>query len=230
MTRRMREPDFVAEMEAGVFASHIGPVNDLVRELRAERPDLSMPFIAPHYDATSARVLSLLSNPGPKADGQFGSGFLSVENDDSTAERLGALYSTVGLGHAHVLPWNAFPWFVHDQYPNGLPLHQIASCQDALRRLLQAAPRIRSIVAHGGDAHRAVRMFARNPVHRSLIADRSMRFWETKHTGDRAFSAAPVERERRFEEIAGVYWDAMAWAGLNSKWITGVVAMDKLAT
>lgn len=224
MARRMRDPDFVAEMKAGALAPHIAPVNKLVNALRKERPQLSMPYVAPHYDATKARVLSLLSNPGPRADGEAGSGFLSVENDDSTAERLGALYHRVGLSETNVLPWNAFPWFVHEAHPNGLPLEFVLSGQDALHRLLQVATGVRAVVAHGGDAHRAVRAYARDPERRQLIEQRQLRFWETRHTGDRAFSADVNERERRLEEVAGVYWDAMSWAGLDSTWSTGVAA------
>lgn len=218
----MRDPEFVAEMRAAAFEPHIAAVNELVRALRQERPDLSMPFVAPHYDATRARVLSLLSNPGPRADGGQGSGFLSSENDDGTAARLGAIYERVGAGSADVVPWNAFPWYVHEAHPNGLPLSLVAEGQSALHRLILAVPGIRSVVAHGKDAQRAANLYFRDPAHRSLIESRSMRSWTTRHTGDRAFSASATERERRFEEIAGVYWDAMQWAGLRPTWITGV--------
>lgn len=218
----MRDPAFRAEMRATAFAPHIAPVNELVKALRQERPDLSMPLVAPHYDATTARVLSLLSNPGPRADGERGSGFLSTENDDGTAERLGTIYERVGARPIDVIPWNGFPWYVHDAHPNGLPLHLVAEGQSALHRLLLAVPGIRSVVAHGKDAHRAASLYFRDPEHRPLIKSRGMRSWTTRHTGDRAFSAPPAERERRFEEIAGVYWDAMRWAGLRSTWITGV--------
>lgn len=218
----MQYPKFLAEMRATAFEPNIAAVNGLVQELRGERPDLSMPLVAPHYDATTARVLSLLSNPGPRADGERGSGFLSVENEDGTAERLGAIYERVGVRFADVIPWNAFPWYVHEAYPNGLPLSLIAEGQSALHRLLLAAPGIRSVVAHGKDAQRAADLYFRDPAHQSLVQSRRMRSWTTRHTGNRAFSASATERERRFEEIAGVYWDAMQWAGLRPTWITGV--------
>lgn len=220
----MREPDFRAEMQALVKAAHISRVNDLVDDLREERPDISMPYVAPHYDESNARILTLMSNPGPKAGGDSGSTFLSFENDDGTAERIGAIYERVGLTGAYVLPWNAFPWYVHGDYPNGLPLEYVKDGQDALHRVLEAAPNIVVIVAHGGDAHRAVRLFARDPRFQTFIEQRAMRFWETRHTGNRAFSAAANERERRLETVAGAYWDAMAWAGIESSWLTGVRA------
>lgn len=214
----MRDAAFVDEMRDAAFAPHIAPVNELVQELRQQRPDLSMPLVAPHYDATTARVLSLLSNPGPQTHEDAGSGFLSTENDDGTAERLGALYQRVGIRFSDVIPWNAFPWYVHDAHPNGLPLRLIEEGQPALHQLLQAVPGIRAVVAHGGDARRAVSMYFREPAHDGFIRSRGMRSWTARHTGDRAFSAPLAERERRLEEIAGVYWDAMSWAGLRSTW------------
>lgn len=220
MARKIRDVAFVDEMRDSAFAPHIAPVNELVRELRQERPDLSIPFVASHYDATTARVLSLLSNPGPRAKGEAGSGFLSTENDDGTAERLGALYERVGARFSDVIPWNACPWYVHDAHPNGLPVQLIAEGQPALHRLLQTVPGIRAVVAHGGDAHRAVRMYFREPAHHAFIRSRGMRSWTARHTGNRAFSAPAAERERRLEEIAGVYWDAMSWARLRPTWAT----------
>lgn len=217
----MRDAAFVEEMHLGAFDPHIAPVNELVRKLRQERPDLSMPLVAPHYNATTARVLSLLSNPGPRANGEDGSGFLSTENDDRTAERLGALYDRIGARSTDVIPWNAFPWYVHEVHPNGLPLSLVVAGQSALHQLIQAVPGIRAVVAHGGDARRAANMYFRDPAHQALIRSRRIRLWTTRHAGDRAFSAPPAERERRLEEMAGVYWDAMHWAGLRPTWATG---------
>jgi hypothetical protein len=41
------------------------------------------------YRGVDAPALSISRDPGPKAGGDKGSGFLSVENDDPSAERMG---------------------------------------------------------------------------------------------------------------------------------------------
>jgi len=39
-----------------------------------------------------ALALSISRDPGPKAGGTKGSGFLSIENDDPSAERMGQFF------------------------------------------------------------------------------------------------------------------------------------------
>jgi hypothetical protein len=102
--------------------------------------------------------LSLSSNPGPRAGGEKGSGFLSAQNDDASAERLLQVYASAGLANDHVVPKNAFPSYVHDRMPDGLSLGHIEEGVHALHRLLELCPDVVSIVAHGGDAHRSAQM------------------------------------------------------------------------
>ncbi|TFD70516.1 hypothetical protein [Cryobacterium fucosi] len=118
-----------------------------------------MQYIAPHYGASTAVILALSSNPGPQAGGAKGSGMLSRDNNEGTAARMGDVYAAVGLTDDQIVPWNAYPWHVHETHPNGLPNNLLDDGLDALKRVLDLHADILAIVAHGGDAHRSVRQF-----------------------------------------------------------------------
>ncbi len=194
-------------------------VNELCGQLDREGelrgvPGQSIPRIPPHYDARTARILLLLSNPGPKAGGDKGSGFLSYENDDGSAARTCDIYREVGLADADAIPWNAYPWYVHTTYPNGLPADLIDNGLDALSRLLDTVGSISAVIAHGGDAQRAMRKFADGAESGTLLRERGIRVWDAWHTSNRAFIATPEERARRFARMCDDYRDAMRWVGL----------------
>jgi hypothetical protein len=83
----MADPVFRNEQWQRRFDTHIEPINLLVDELRiSERGWL--PYVAPMYGGVNARLLSVLRDPGPKTRSEDGSGFLSMENDDPTAEAI----------------------------------------------------------------------------------------------------------------------------------------------
>lgn len=95
MVRKMAQQQFLAAHQERVY-------------------DSKMPNAAPHYDPTQGRIVSLMSCPVPRTTGAKGSGFISYENDDPTAERIATIYKDIGLSHTHVFPWNASPWYLHE--------------------------------------------------------------------------------------------------------------------
>jgi hypothetical protein len=110
MARRMSERSFLADQRANVYAAHVEPVNRLADELTNAGTGRWVPYVAPHHGGTTAAVLSLLRDPGPMTNdqgGRSGSGFLSSENDDPTAQRFTALLERVGLESGQITPWNA---------------------------------------------------------------------------------------------------------------------------
>ncbi|WP_448072463.1 hypothetical protein [Georgenia yuyongxinii] len=213
MVRRMAQQEFLAEQRERVYDPHIRPVNELVDALVQERPGETMPYVAPHYDPGQACIVSLMSNPGPRAAGARGSGFISCENDDPTAQRIATVYADVGLAHAHVVPWNAHPWYVHDGLKNGLTTAYLADGIDPLVRLLDACPQVRVIVAHGGDAHGGVDLLARRT---DILIRRGMTVLKTWHTGNLALAVAEPERTARLNHLRTTYLKAMRTAGLTA--------------
>lgn len=215
MTRRMADPAFRNDQLSRIREPQVRAINALCDALMAEKPGLSVPYIAPHYGPSTASILALSSNPGPQAGGVNGSGMLSRENNDGSAARLGVIYETVGLTDDQVLPWNAYPWHVHEAHPNGLPNTLIDEGLDALKRVLDLHPHIRSIVAHGGDAHRSVKQFMAKKRFGDYAESRGLKAWNTRHTSNRAFMLREPEKTIALDGVCEVYRGAMQYAGLT---------------
>ena len=215
MTRRMADPEFRDDQLNRIREPQVAAINALCDQLMMELPGFSVPYIAPHYGASTAVILALSSNPGPQAGGAKGSGMLSRENNDGSAARMGDIYETVGLTDAQIVPWNAYPWHVHETHPNGLPNNLIDDGLDVLKRVLDLHPNIRSIVAHGGDAHRSVNQFMKKMRFGDYADARGLKTWNTRHTSNRAFILREPEKSIALEGVREVYREAMRHAGLK---------------
>lgn len=112
----MRDPQFRQQQWDGRRAPHIGPINSLVDELMASPGRAGVPYVAPVYGGVDARVLFVARDPGPMTQPELGgSGFLSLENDDASAERFAILLDDAGIPVGETLPWNAYPWYINRQ-------------------------------------------------------------------------------------------------------------------
>jgi len=93
----MRDPQYRQQQWDDRWAPHIAPVNALVDELIASSGQAGVPYVAPIYGGVDARVLFIARDPGPKTQRELdGSGFLSLENDDASAERFATLLDSYG--------------------------------------------------------------------------------------------------------------------------------------
>lgn len=82
-------------------------------------------------------------------------GFLSIENDDPTAETQATLFETVGVGPSDVTPWNAYPWYINAA-PSGA---QLNVGLDPLFRVLELMSRPAVLLLQGGHAQTTGRKF-----------------------------------------------------------------------
>ena len=215
MTRRMADPAFREDQMNRIREPQVRAINAFCDRLMKELPGFFVPYIAPHYAASTAVIIALSSNPGPQAGGAKGSGMLSRENNDGSAARMGDIYESVGLIDDQIVPWNAYPWHVHETHPNGLPNNLIDDGLDALKRVLDLHPNIHSIVAHGGDAHRSVRQFMSKKRFGDYAHSRGLKTWNTRHTSNRAFILREPEKSIALEGVCEVYREAMRHAGLT---------------
>jgi hypothetical protein len=188
--RRMRDAEYRQQQWDQRWAPHVAPVNALVDQLGALPGQAGAPYVAPVYGGVDARVLFLARDPGPKTQaGLGGSGFLSLENDDASAERFSTLLHAAGIPVAETLPWNAYPWYINRQ-PRAAELEDGV---EALRRLLGLLPRLRVVVLLGGTARDGWKRLARR--HPGLIT--GLEVVPTYHTGNQAFiGTAQVRAER----------------------------------
>jgi hypothetical protein len=200
----MADPAFRAEQWNRRFDPHIAPINRYVDEIREVGHGWA-PYVAPIHGGIDARVLSILRDPGPATqDGDVGSGFLCVENDDASAALQCELLDHAGLSAADLLPWNAYPWYINRKPSTaelilGLP---------TILRLLELAPAIDVVVLQGADAQAAWRLLRRQ--HARTLRSRRLVVIQTYHPSRQAlFTPDPAEQERRrarrfeaFREIA----------------------------
>jgi hypothetical protein len=89
-----------------------------------------------------------------------GSGMLCVENDDDSAALQCELLASVELTPADLTPWNAYPWYRHDQ-SSGLRSPQITEGLDPLARLIGLLPHLKVVLLQGGEAQTLWKRFTR---------------------------------------------------------------------
>jgi len=197
----MRDPEFRRQQREHLRDPHIAPINALVDDLRRERG--WAPYVAPLYGGVDAQILSVLRDPGPKTtDDDQGSGFLCVENDDPTAERVLNLLHDAEIEVNQIVPWNAYPWFINAK-PSAA---QLRDGVEPLHRLLERLPRLRVVMLHGGDAQKVWRVLERQyPSNDS----RKLEVINTYHPSPQAFRHKdPAVRARRRENLQQAFRQA----------------------
>ncbi|WKN15786.1 uracil-DNA glycosylase [Streptomyces sp. JUS-F4] len=118
--RALRDPDTLqARLSAVRTELTVKPLNDWVDTLRDRLGDgESVPWFDPASGGIQARSLFLLEAPGQKsmreesALRRTGSGIISVDNDDQTAQNCWTLRAEAGLPYRESLHWNVVPWYL----------------------------------------------------------------------------------------------------------------------
>jgi hypothetical protein len=193
MSRQMRDPSFLAEQRARKYAPHVEPINRLVDDLTDSDGGRWAPYVAPHHGGCAAPVLALLRDPGPMTndqEGRPGSGFLSSENDDPTAERFTNLLEGVGLDSSQITPWNAYPWYIN-RAPRDVELRVGTT---VLARLMPLLGSVRVVLLLGQQARRSWTLFAH--AHPELAAQ--IATVDTRHTSSQAFITRDPDQRARW--------------------------------
>jgi hypothetical protein len=195
----MADPAFHAEQKRGVYATHVKPLNQLVDQLNDPRGRGWMPYVAPHFGGTEARLLLLLRDPGPGTNDQRGgdgSGFLCIENDDETAEGITNLLHGVELSASDCVGWNAYPWYIYSEGKSkGPTAAQLADGVGPLRLLLQLLPNLRAALLLGNHAQDLWHRLSRQVPG----ATRGVRPFATRLTSRQAFIGT-VEKQRVWKQ------------------------------
>lgn len=196
MVRRMRDVRYREQQWRDRFAPHVAPINELVDELGTRDEAGHPPYVAPMYKGVRARALAILRDPGPKAGGENGSGFLSVENDDQSAQRQDEFFRGAGIDPAEVVPWNAYPWYINSKPTR----EQLLQGTEPLRRLIALLPHLRVVILEGIDAKAAWDLFVAR--HGAWVRSRGIEAVSTYHPSRQALQHPdPAERDRREEHI-----------------------------
>lgn len=146
----MADPAFRRSQVEGLRLPHVAPINRLIDDLHEER-GIWLPYVAPVYGGTRARMLMVAESPGPMTNPNGrrpGSGFLSLENDDPTAELMAWLLDEAQIPVDVTTAWNAYPWYIN-RTPSGSDLNEGV---EPLRRLLELLPELTVVLLRGSKA------------------------------------------------------------------------------
>ena len=130
---------------------HVAGLTAYAAKLR-ERGSVQVPEFDPLDGGTDARVLFLFEKPGPMtAEGgrRTGSGFISRNNDDASAEATFDFMQQAGIPRRLTVSWNVIPWW------NGtvrVTKEELREGAIAVRDLIGLLPNLRAVVMVGQKA------------------------------------------------------------------------------
>lgn len=192
--RSLKSPTAIAARRAMGDLPHIALLRDYAAKLRA-RDAGTVPEFDPMDGGTEARLLFLMEKPGPMTDdlaatGKTGSGFISRDNDDPTAEAIFTFMRQAGIARQDTVLWNVSWW-------NGTrkitPAELNAGLQQ-LGALIDLLPRLTTVIAVGRRAARA----------KAAVEEHGLAFYASAHP-------SPINRAARPEvwnAIPGIWAEA----------------------
>lgn len=141
---------------------HIEQLTKYVEGLRLKHPSWEFPYFDPHDGGQSADILFLLEKPGPKTSPERGgSGFISRDNNDATAEALFNFMNDAGIPRYRTVLWNTIPGW------NGTIKMTSAENKNGLielAALLLLLPNLSTVVLVGRKAEKASPLFENLPL------------------------------------------------------------------
>ena len=134
---------------------HMIQLTEYAKSLRGG--GLEVPDFDPLDGGVKARALFLFEKPGPmvaaKGRGKrAGSGFISRDNDDQTAEAIFNFMRQAGLPRRQTILWNVIPWW------NGTRAVTRSELNDGvahMKKLINLLPNVRAVVLVGKKAGKA---------------------------------------------------------------------------
>ena len=132
---------------------HVAPLTRFVETLRAAHPSWEFPDFDPLDGGTNADLLFLFEKPGPMTSaGGKGSGFISRNNDDRTAEATFGFMTEAAIPRERTVTWNVVPGW---NGTRGVTTSELFAGVAALKDMLPLLPKLRTIILVGQKAQRA---------------------------------------------------------------------------
>ncbi|MEM8621311.1 MAG: uracil-DNA glycosylase [Actinomycetota bacterium] len=158
--RGLRDAAAVRERTARVDDAPVAALNGWVRDLKGRLgAEAIVPWFDPDDGGIDARILWLLEAPGPKATvGRGGSGFISCDNNDPTAENTWCARHDAGVARTDVVHWNVIPYYIGTETKiRAWTPGDIGDAGAMLVELVGFLPRLRSVICGGKAAQLAWR-------------------------------------------------------------------------
>lgn len=202
--RANREPAVVESKRARTHEPHLASLTKLVEEMRTETGG-EVPWFDPDSGGVDARALFLMEASGARSTARrpggktIGSGFISLDNDDGTAEALWRLIREADLPRRALVMWNIVPWYIGSASRIRAPgRDDLEQARPYLRRLLERLPHLRVVLTLGRKAQRGWSAFTDSnavPV---------VRTGECPHPSPQNLRTRPEARKRILEALLEV--------------------------
>lgn len=153
--RAHRDPDLLRTKRGLLTAPHMAALTEYVIRLRERHGQSVVPDFDPAEAGIKARILLLLEAPGAKATVERGgSGFVSPNNNDATANNMWHLLTEAGINRAaDVVTWNIVPWYIGDeQRIRGAEQQDLVEAREAITELLALLSNLKVVVLIGKAA------------------------------------------------------------------------------
>lgn len=148
-----RDLEFLTRKRRRIYEPHVQSLTALIE--RWSREGRRVPYADPDSGGIHARILFLHESPGPRASAEHGSGLVSTDNDDPSAQRFWRLSREAALARDSYISWNVVPWYV-----SGTAKNKNATAVDGqaalpyLHEFVALLPDLRVVVVMGGFAQR----------------------------------------------------------------------------
>ena len=156
--RSMRDAGVRARRTAKLDDPHMIKLTSFAEKLRQRRPGLEVSDFDPLDGGVEARALFLFEKPGPMAvkagsGKRPGSGFISRDNDDPTAEAIFNFMRQAEIPRELTILWNVIPWWDGELDVEGTDLKDgTANVKELIELLL---PKLRAVMLVGQKAAEA---------------------------------------------------------------------------
>ena len=179
--RALQSKDELLRRRAMLSLPHIAPLAGYCRRLRAEGRGM-VPDFDPLDGGEAAEALFLMEKPGPMTDdagqdGRTGSGFISRDNNDPTAEAILRFMEDAGIDRQRSVLWNTVPWW---NGTRNISAEELLSGTERLEELFDLLPRLKVVIGVGAKSRKA----------RDLIVRKGLPFILSLHP-------SPINRARR---------------------------------
>jgi uracil-DNA glycosylase len=191
-------PDEILRRRSMLREPHIAALTAYVETLRARHPEREFQDFDPYDGGTLARVLFLMEKPGPKTSQAGGSGFISRDNDDATAEAIFTFMRDAKIPREQTVLWNVIPGWngkikvTADEWREGLA---------ELANLFALLPRLDTVVLVGRKARRA----------EAFVQGRGLRVITSAHPSPKVKATNRQMWERIRSDWAAAQQEAPGW-------------------
>ncbi len=181
----------IQKREKRIFSPNVVTLNTWVSELKTRLGSGAIiPWFDPDDGGVNAKILWLLEAPGPKSTRERGgSGFISCNNNDQTAQNTWETRQEAGVDRRFVVHWNVIPYYIGTNTKiRAFNPSDIAAGGPLLLDLLDLLPHLKVVILGGEAAKKGWHEFA--PKTSKLIS------LECPHPSPTNINTRPGNREK----------------------------------